>query len=49
MAVNTALEDEPGLINQDPYGAWIIEIRPSDPGEYAQLRNAAAYLELLKG
>ena len=49
VAVNTALEDEPGLINQDPYGAWIIEIRPSDPGEYAQLRNAAAYLELLKG
>ena len=49
VAVNTALTDAPELINQDPYGAWIIEIRPSDPGEYDQLFSAAAYLDLLRG
>jgi glycine cleavage system H protein len=49
IAVNTALTDSPELINQDPYGTWIIEIKPSDAGEYAQLRTAAAYLDLLKG
>ena len=28
VAVNTALTDAPELINQDPYAAWIIEVRP---------------------
>ena len=49
VAINTALTDAPELINQDPYGAWIIEIKPSAKDEYAQLRTAAAYLDLLKG
>ena len=49
VAVNTALVDAPELINQDPYAAWIIEVRPSDAGEYDQLLTAAAYLDLLRG
>ena len=49
VAVNTALTDAPELINQDPYAAWIIEVRPSDAGEYDQLLSAAAYLDLLRG
>ena len=49
VAVNTALVDAPELINQDPYAAWIIEVRPSDAGEYDQLLSAAAYLDLLRG
>ena len=49
VAVNTALTDAPELINQDPYAAWIVEVRPSDAGEYDQLLSAAAYLDLLRG
>ena len=49
VAVNTALVDAPELINQDPYNAWIIEVRPTDAGEYDQLLTAAAYLDLLRG
>ena len=49
VAVNTALTDAPELINQDPYEAWIIEVRPTDAGEYDQLLSAAAYLDLLRG
>ena len=49
VAVNTALVDAPELINQDPYAAWIIEVRPTDAGEYDQLLTAAAYLDLLRG
>lgn len=49
VAVNTALVDAPELINQDPYAAWIIEVRPSDAVEYDQLLSAAAYLDLLRG
>ena len=49
VAVNTALTDAPELINQDPYAAWIIEVRPTDAGEYDQVLTAAAYLDLLRG
>ena len=49
VAVNMALTDAPELINQDPYAAWIIEVRPTDAGEYDQLLSAAAYLDLLRG
>ncbi len=49
VAVNSALLDSPELINQDPYSAWIIEIKPSTSSEYAQLHTAASYLDLLKG
>ena len=49
VAVNTALVDAPELINQDPYAAWIVEVRPTDAGEYDQLLTAAAYLDLLRG
>ena len=49
VAVNTALTDAPELINQDPYAAWIIEVRPTDAGEYDQLLSAVAYLDLLRG
>ena len=49
VAVNTALTDAPELINPDPYAAWLIEVRPTDAGEYDQLLTAAAYLDLLRG
>jgi glycine cleavage system H protein len=50
LAVNTALEDAPDMLNQDPYsGGWIIEIKPSDPSELDQLMGKNAYLEMLKG
>ena len=50
LAVNTALEDAPATVNQDPYGGgWIIEIKPNDPSELDQLMDKNAYLEMLKG
>ena len=49
VAVNEALVDTPELINQDPYGAWIVEIRPSDAGEYDELMPAEYYLDMLRG
>lgn len=45
VAVNTELEDKPELINEDPYGSWIIKIRMSDNTELDSLMNAAAYSE----
>ncbi|MEZ4769068.1 MAG: glycine cleavage system protein GcvH [Caldilineales bacterium] len=44
VAVNDDLESTPELINEDPYGAaWIIKVRPSDPGQVDALMDAAAY------
>jgi glycine cleavage system H protein len=39
--------DDPGLINQDPYDrGWIIRIVPTEPSEWDELLDAAAYKEL---
>ena len=44
---NEALEDEPGLLNEDPYANWIIKVEMSDPSETASLMDAAAYKAFL--
>ena len=48
VARNEALEDQPELINEDAYGAWIIKIEMRDRGELDALLNAAAYAEIAK-
>jgi len=49
-AVNSALEDDPDLVNKEPYAdGWIIEIKPGDPAELDALMTRDAYLEMLKG
>jgi glycine cleavage system H protein len=43
-AKNEALEDEPELINSDPYGkGWLVKITVSDTSELDDLLDAAAY------
>jgi glycine cleavage system H protein len=49
IAVNEALNDSPELINQDPYGNWIVEVKPADASELDQLFTAQAYRQLLQG
>ncbi len=39
--VNQALEDAPELLNEDPYGAWIIKVSPVEDQE--ELLSAQAY------
>ncbi len=43
IACNEALEDQPELINEDAYAAWIVKIEMSDSSELDSLLNAAAY------
>lgn len=43
VEVNEALADTPEALNTDPYGAWIIKLRPTDLGELDALMDAAAY------
>lgn len=44
IAVNSALEDTPELVNEDAFGAaWFIRIKPSNLAELDALMDAAAY------
>lgn len=44
VEVNRALEDDPSLVNSDPFGAgWMIRLRPNDVDDLADLLDSAAY------
>jgi glycine cleavage system H protein len=50
VAVNDALVDSPQLLNEDPYGeGWICEVELSDPGQFDDMLDAAAYGSLIEG
>ena len=49
LEFNEALEDEPELINKDPYGkGWIIKVKITNPEEMNDLLDAAAYWKNIK-
>lgn len=44
LEVNEKLNDEPALINNDPYGeGWMIRVRVADKAQLDALMDAAAY------
>lgn len=43
IEINEALEDEPGLINQDAFDNWIMKVKVSDASELDNLLDAEAY------
>lgn len=43
VEVNEALNDQPELVNSDPYANWIIKVQLSDASEAEKLMNAEAY------
>jgi glycine cleavage system H protein len=46
VAVNSDLEGNEGVINEDPYGkGWIVRIRLSNPAELNNLLDVASYGE----
>jgi glycine cleavage system H protein len=50
VEVNVALEDQPEIVNKDPYGeGWIFKLKMDDSGELDELMNADEYEEYLKG
>jgi glycine cleavage system H protein len=50
IEANPEIEDDPGLVNSDPYGAgWLMRIRLADDGPQADdLLTAEQYAELTK-
>lgn len=45
VAVNEVLEDEPELINESPYDAWILKIMMSNESELKDLMSPEEYEE----
>ena len=43
VEVNDALDDQPELINQDPYENWIVKVVLSDKSQLDNLMDAKAY------
>lgn len=48
VEMNESLEDNPELVNSEPYDkGWIIKIKPSDLSEFDLLLDASAYRNLI--
>jgi len=47
---NEGLEDEPELVNKDPFGeGWMIKVSLSDTSQLEDLLDAEAYKSLIQG
>ena len=48
LEVNPKLEDNPELVNSDPYGeGWMIKVKMTNPSEAGSLLDAEAYKALI--
>ena len=46
IEMNPEIEQNPDVVNKDPYGAWMIKIKITDPGEINALLTPEKYSEL---
>ena len=50
VEVNASLDDDPAVVNSDPYGeGWIIKLKVQNPAEVMALLDTAAYTSLVGG
>lgn len=48
LEFNDSIEDDPEVVNQEPYGkGWIVKVKVSDPEAVQSLMTAEAYAELI--
>ena len=48
IEINKGLNDDPSVVNTDPYGAgWMLKIELSNPAELDNLMDVTAYLETI--
>jgi glycine cleavage system H protein len=46
--INSALEESPEIVNQDPYGdGWLFRMKPADEAEIDGLLDAAGYAAMI--
>lgn len=48
LAINESLQDDPAIVNRDPYGeGWMVRLRIGDPSELEALLTAGDYRSLI--
>jgi glycine cleavage system H protein len=47
VAANDELNTAPQKVNDGAYAAWMFRLKPSDPGQLAELLDAVAYQRLV--
>jgi glycine cleavage system H protein len=48
VEINEELENEPELVNEDPYGkGWMVKIKPDNPDDLGSLLSAQEYEEVI--
>jgi len=48
LEINSDLEDDPELVNSNPYGSgWLIKVSISNPDELGELLSAEEYKEIV--
>jgi len=47
IAVNLDVVEQPDLVNDDPYAAWLIRVKLANPDQIKELLSAADYQKLL--
>jgi glycine cleavage system H protein len=48
IEINEALEDDPELVNTDPYGnGWMVKFKMSDPSELDSLLSDSQYSDVI--
>lgn len=49
ISINKDLDEEPSMINDDPYGkGWLISVELDDPSELEELLSASEYEDFLE-
>jgi glycine cleavage system H protein len=48
IAANADVEASPESVNKDAYSAWMFKMKPANPGDVAELLDAAAYQKLVE-
>ena len=49
VAVNDLLDDEPEIVNADPFGkGWLVRIKPSNPDEWDTLMDVEEYKKVVE-
>ena len=46
VEVNEEITDNPDMLNNDPYGSWMIKVKLNNKSDYDQLLNAGDYAPL---
>jgi glycine cleavage system H protein len=48
LEINPNLDGDPELVNKDPYGeGWLVTINVTNPGQLAELLDAAHYQQII--